>query len=112
MNILNKVTWQAMWKNKTRTIVTIIGVALSAALFMAVTTASYSLWNFMVRGYEYESGDFFVAFDYSTDEQYAAAQADEKIKCVADLKILGYTNQYDRIVLAAPMKLVRWERTS
>ena len=97
MNILKKVTWQAMWKNKTRTIVTIIGVALSAALFMAVTTASFSLWDFMVRGYEYESGDFFVTFDYSTDEQYAAAQADKTVKSVADLKILGYTNQYDRI---------------
>ena len=26
MNILGKVTWKTMWKNRTRTIVTIIGV--------------------------------------------------------------------------------------
>ena len=26
MNVLNKVTWSAMWKNRTRTIVTVIGI--------------------------------------------------------------------------------------
>ncbi len=97
MNIMNRVTWKSMWENKTRTIVTIIGVVLSAALFMAVTTAVYSLWDFMVRGYEYESGDFFVSFDYATDEQYADAKADDAVKSVADLKIIGYASQYDRI---------------
>lgn len=43
MNILSKVTWQSMWKNKTRTIVTIVGIILSAAMFTAVTTLGYSL---------------------------------------------------------------------
>ncbi len=97
MNIMKRLTWKSLWLNKTRTIVTIIGVALSAALFMAVTTAAYSLWDFMVRGYEYESGDYFVSFDYATDEQYAGAQADHAVKSVADLKIIGYTSQYDSI---------------
>ncbi len=38
MNIMNKVTLQAMKKNRVRTIVTIIGIILSAAMFTAVTT--------------------------------------------------------------------------
>lgn len=97
MNIMNRVTWKSMWKNRTRTIVTIIGVVLSAALFTAVTTAVYSLWDFIVRGYEYESGDFFVSFDYATDEQYADAKEDDAVKSVAALKIIGYASQYDRI---------------
>lgn len=97
MNIMKRLTWKSLWLNKTRTILTIIGVALSAALFMAVTTATYSLWDFMVRGYEYESGDYFVSFDYATDEQYANAQSDNAVKSVADLKIIGYTSQYDSI---------------
>ena len=97
MNIMKRLTWKSLWLNKTRTIVTIIGIALSATLFLAVTTAAYSLWDFMVRGYEYESGDYFVSFDYATDEQYADAQADHAVKSIADLKIIGYTNQFDSI---------------
>ena len=97
MNIMNRLTWKSLWRNKTRTMTTIIGIGLSAALFMAVTTAAYSLWDFMVRGYEYESGDWFVSFDYATDQQYADAQADKAVKSVADLKIIGYTSQFDSI---------------
>ena len=97
MNIMKGLTWRSLWLNKTRTIVTIVGVVLSAALFMAVTTAAYSIWDFMVRGYEYEGGDYFVSFDYATDEQYADALSDEAVKSVADLKIIGYTSQFDRI---------------
>lgn len=97
MNIMKRLTWKSLWLNKTRTIVTIIGVVLSAALFMAVTTAAYSLWDFMVRGYEYESGDWFVSFDYATDEQYADALSDDAVKSIADLKIIGYTSQFDSI---------------
>ena len=51
MNILSKVTWQAMKENRTRTIVTIIGIVLSAAMFMAVTTAAFSGLDFVIRGY-------------------------------------------------------------
>ena len=49
MNILSKVTWKGMWKNRTRTIVTIIGIILSAAMFMAITTLGYSLWDYLLR---------------------------------------------------------------
>lgn len=95
MNVLDHLTWSSLRRNRVRTAVTVIGVMLSAALFMAVTTAAYSLWDFMVRGYEYESGDYFVAFDHATDQQYAEAQADPAVDGVADLKVLGYTNLYD-----------------
>ena len=53
MNILGKVTWKTMWKNRTRTIVTIIGVILASAMFTAVTTMGTSLRNFLIRGNVY-----------------------------------------------------------
>ena len=56
MNILGKVTWKTMWKNRTRTIVTIIGVILASAMFTAVTTMGTSLRNFLIRGNVYEEG--------------------------------------------------------
>ena len=46
MNIFNKVTLQSLKKNRTRTIVTIIGIILSAAMICAVTTFASSIYNY------------------------------------------------------------------
>ena len=95
MNIIHKVTWKGMWKNRTRTLVTIFSVAMSAAMFMAVTTMVYSMWDFLVRGAIHELGDFYVQFDYSSDEQLEYLKQDENIQSVADVKVLGYCDFYD-----------------
>lgn len=95
MNILSKVTWQAMWKNKIRTIVTIIGVVLSAALFMAVATMVYSLWDFMVRGGTCERGDFYIEFDGATDEQYRSLVKDRRVELASDFQMFGYITSGD-----------------
>ena len=49
MNVLNRVTWNNLKKNKTRTIVTIIGVILSAAMITAVTTFVSTMQDYMLR---------------------------------------------------------------
>lgn len=95
MNILHKVTWKAMWKNRTRTIVTIIGVILSAAMFSAVTTAAFSIRDFLIRGYIHAEGDYFVHYDYATDEQAAALAENESVTQLADFKCLGFTAMDD-----------------
>ena len=46
MNVFNKVTLQSLKKNKTRTIVTIIGIILSAAMICAVTTFASSIYKY------------------------------------------------------------------
>lgn len=97
MNIMNRVAWRAMWQNKVRTVVTIIGVILSAAMFMAVTTSVYSLWDFMVRGYVYEIGDFYVQFDYASDDHADAILQRDGLECIADCKIIGNVNQWDSV---------------
>ena len=89
MNILHKLTWKSMWKNKTRTAVTVVGILLSAAMFMAVTTLGYSLWNFLVRGEIYTYGDWFVRFDYVTEEEMPALRAEKDITDLADYQVLG-----------------------
>ena len=90
MNILSKVTWKAMWKNKTRTVVTIIGIILSAAMFMAVVTLGMSLQDFLFRGYIYQIGDYYVNFNMATEDQKAAMLADERVSEVADLQGHGF----------------------
>ena len=62
MNIFNKVTLQSMKKSRTRTIVTIIGVILSAAMITAVATFAVSLQNYMVNGAIQKYGSWHVGF--------------------------------------------------
>lgn len=50
MNIFNKITLQSMKKNRTRTLVTILGVLLSSAMIAAVATFALSLQHYMVKG--------------------------------------------------------------
>ena len=99
MNIMNRVTWRAMQKNKTRTIVTIIGVILSAAMFSAVTTAAISIRDFLIRGYVYENGDYFVNYDYATDQQAQALAAKDEVTQLADYKCLGFAALEDNYSL-------------
>ncbi|AAO36429.1 ABC transporter permease [Clostridium tetani] len=62
MNIFNKITLQGMKKSRTRTIVTVIGVILSAAMITAVATFGTSLLNFLVNGSIVKYGDWHVEF--------------------------------------------------
>lgn len=49
MNIIHKLTWQYMKKNKRRTIVTMIGIIISVAMMTAVTTACASFTDLYER---------------------------------------------------------------
>lgn len=62
MNIFSKITLQSMIKSRTRTIVTIIGVILSAAMITAVTTFGVSLLSYLTNGAAQKYGDWHVAF--------------------------------------------------
>lgn len=95
MNILNKATLEALRKNRIRTTVTIIGVILSAAMFSAVTTAAFSVRDFLIRGYIYEEGDYFVNYDYATDQQAEALAQKDSVIHMADYKCLGFTGFED-----------------
>ena len=49
MNIFRRVAVKSLLKNRTRTIVTIIGVILSVAMFTAVTSAISTLYTHFAR---------------------------------------------------------------
>ena len=90
MKIMNRLTWRSMWENRTRTIVTIIGVVLSAAMFTAVTTMAFSFWSFLVENEIYNSGDYFLRYDYTAQEHLDELENDERVNKLGDLRILGY----------------------
>ena len=58
MNVFNKVTLASLKQNRTRTVVTIIGIMLSAAMICASTTFVASMQNFVLRYTVYKTGDW------------------------------------------------------
>ena len=62
MNIFHKVALQGMKKNRIRTLVTIVGVILSAAMITSVASFGTSLLNFMTKGSIEKYGDWHVEF--------------------------------------------------
>ncbi|WP_347491026.1 FtsX-like permease family protein [Desulfoscipio sp. XC116] len=90
MNIFNKVTLQGMKKSRTRTIVTVIGVVLSAAMITAITTFGVSLLNYMANGAAQKYGDWHVEFE-DVDSSFVAEQAsNDKVANTATFKNIGY----------------------
>ena len=90
MNIFNKVTLQSMKKNRTRTIVTIIGVVLSAAMITAVATFGVSLLDYMAKGAAAKYGDWHVAF-LDVDSSFVAKQAsNDKVASTVKFENIGY----------------------
>ena len=90
MNIFNKITLQSMKKSRTRTIVTVIGVVLSAAMITAVATFGVSLLNYMANGAAQKYGGWHVGFE-DVDSSFAAKQAsNDKVANTATFENIGY----------------------
>ena len=62
MNIFRTVAWKSLRKNRTRTIVTIIGIILSVAMFTAITTTISTFYNYLAAVEAYESGSYYLGF--------------------------------------------------
>ena len=92
MSIMNRLAWRSLWKNRTRTLVTIMGIILSAAMFAAVATLGVSLRQYMVDITIYNTGDYFIRFDNATAQEVEAIQAREEISRLGIAKTLGYVN--------------------
>ena len=69
MSIFHKVTLEILKQNKMRTMVTIIGIILSAAMFTAVTTTVSSVQNYLLQNAMYNDGDWHLAA-FEVDESY------------------------------------------
>jgi len=90
MNILNKVTLKTLQKNRTRTVVTIIGIILSVSLFTAVTTSVSSLQNYLREVVIATDGSWHGAtYDLRSTEVKSLAE-NEEITDVVTLQNLGY----------------------
>ena len=90
MNVFKKVTLQSLKKTRTRTIVTIIGIMLSAALICAVTTFTSSMHKFALDSAIYMEGDWHASVSSVTTEEFEKVSNDERVSQCAYANSLGY----------------------
>lgn len=90
MNVFHKVTLQSLKKNRTRTIVTIIGIILSASMICAVTTFASSFMNYAKETTIYSDGNW---HGYALDIEYQTYEdiwTTGKVEEAVYLQQLGY----------------------
>ncbi len=90
MNVFNKIAMQGLKKNRTRTAVTIIGVALSSLMITAVTTFGVSLLDYMADGAIQRYGEWNAAF-LDADPSFVEKRArDKEVKDTVSFENIGY----------------------
>ncbi|OUN24503.1 ABC transporter permease [Pseudoflavonifractor sp. An85] len=97
MNVLHKVTLQALKQNRTRTIVTIIGIILSTAMLCAVTTFTTSMQRYLLDREVYSSGSWHVGqLDITYQKYQQLAQATD-VETSVYTQHLGYAKAPDSL---------------
>lgn len=90
MNVFHKVTVQSLKKNRTRTMVTIIGIMLSAAMICAVTTFVSSMQNYALSYAIYTDGDWHGAVYNASENDLERIHGAKEVSDAAYGQCLGY----------------------
>lgn len=90
MNILHKVTAKSLQKNRTRTIVTIIGIILSAAMITAVASLVVSFQSYLFRTGQWEMGNWYTGLIGASAGDLETVRQDSRVDTVYEAQILGY----------------------
>lgn len=94
MNATTNFTAKSLRANKVRTLVTIAGVALAAALLTAVLTTYVSLNDYLYRSEAHLAGTWMACVEAdgssALDEKIADAQADPQVAGTAILRDVGF----------------------
>ncbi len=90
MNIFHKVALQGLMRSRTRTIITIIGVILSAALLTGVTTFGISLLDYAAKGAAEKYGGWHIAFFDVPNDFVQERVSDESLLDASATKNIGY----------------------
>ncbi len=90
MNVFNRITLASLKKNRTRSIVTIIGIMLSAAMICASATFVSSMQNFVLRYEIHNSGDWHGAVYDAAYKDYEDIRDSGRVSSAAYAQVLGY----------------------
>lgn len=90
MSILGKVTRKNLLQNRTRTVVTIIGIILSAAMFTAVTVGIVSVQDYLLRSAIWKDGNWHGKLEGLANEQREELTEDEEVAGAFFSQNVGY----------------------
>lgn len=91
MNVFSKVALEGLKKNRTRTLMTVIGVALSAAMITAVASFAVSLQSYLISGAATKYGNWHIEVP-DADAGFVREQAeDSRVKSTVTLENIGYS---------------------
>lgn len=90
MNIFCKYTNQTLKKNKTRTLVTIIGIILSVAMFTATSEALASAQNYLLSYTEKTEGSFHAKYTTLDIDQYTSLKNNHQVKEIGSFQEIGF----------------------
>lgn len=90
MNVFYKVTLRSLLKNRTRTVVSVIGIILSAAMICAVTTFTSSIYNYSLDNAIYTSGDWHGCAENADGETLSLIKKSEDVSKYVFAEQLGY----------------------
>ena len=90
MNIFHKVTLQSLKRNRTRTVVTIIGIVLSTALICAVSTSVSSFLDYMKRSIIYENGNWQGSVTDADYDSYSLIKDSDEVSETVCAQQVGY----------------------
>ena len=91
MSIFTKLTQRYLSKNKTRTIVTLIGIIVSMALFTAVIEGAYSGYQFLKNREIAITGQWQVIMNNVNKEGLEEAKTNKQIEQYENVYTLGWT---------------------
>ncbi len=91
MNIFWKVTGRTMKKNRVRTAASVVGVILSSAMFVAVTTLCVSMVSYLKESYVWSYGNYHVSRSGLTSEEYDGMVHDSRVSDAASSQTLGFS---------------------
>ena len=82
MSIISKLTVRHLKENRKRTIVTILGIAMSTALITAMMVGVFSIFKFLGYVAVITEGDYHAGFSEVTAEQLEKLQSDDRIESI------------------------------
>lgn len=90
MNVFHRITLRTLGLNRVRTLVTIAGIVLSAAMFTGVTTSVSSLQDYLVRATIDRSGSWHGAVFGVEQDRLAELDTDPEVASYTSLQNIGY----------------------
>lgn len=91
MNIFHRITRQTLRKNRARTIVTVIGILLSTAMFTAVTTFISTVQNHLLRSNIDTFGDWYGCVRAASAGTAERIGSDARVTQLSSAQVLGYS---------------------